>query len=178
MIENLEYCKIKEVKSPERAHEHDAGIDFFIPTNITEEEFIKTFRNVAPVYETVTDDSNNKYISSITVSSGNSILIPMGIKVKVPTGHMLMFVNKSGIATKRSLVLGACVVDTGYEGEVFLGLHNIGNVSQTVYTGEKIAQAILTPISLATPKCIDTEDELFKFNNSDRGIGGFGSSGT
>lgn len=79
----MKFSKVREVKSPCRAHDTDAGIDFFIP-----EDFVSTKMKV-----------------------GDSVLIPSGIKVNVPKGYMLTAFNKSGVATKKGLSVGACVVD-------------------------------------------------------------------
>jgi dUTPase len=59
---------------------------------------------------------------------------------------MLEVKNRSGNAAKRSLLVGACVVDSGYDGEVFVNLHNVGNKVQLVDPGTKIAQVVLIPV--------------------------------
>lgn len=87
---------------------------------------------------------------------------------------MLEIKNKSSIASKRQLVVGACVVDSGYNGEVFVNLHNIGFGSQHLEPGQKIAQAVLIPVSYCE---IDEmiNDDLNK--SSTRGDGALGSTG-
>ena len=87
---------------------------------------------------------------------------------------MLEIKNKSGIASKRQLLVGACVVDCGYDGEVFVNLHNIGHETQVIRPGDKIAQAVLMPISYC-----EVEEVLQDSLNysSTRGDGGFGSTG-
>jgi dUTP pyrophosphatase len=86
---------------------------------------------------------------------------------------MLEVKNKSGIASKRQLVVGACVIDSGYDGEVFINLHNIGRSTQRIYPGEKVAQVVLVPIE--TCGFVATDGVL---NESTlRGDGGFGSTG-
>ena len=62
---------------------------------------------------------------------------------------MLEVKNRSGNASKRSLLVGACVVDSGYDGEVFVNLHNIGTETQFVAKGAKIAQLVLLPVVLS-----------------------------
>ena len=54
--------------------------------------------------------------------------------------------NKSGIASKKRLVTGACVVDEGYTGEIFVNLHNIGEHPQFIESGDKIAQGVFVRI--------------------------------
>ena len=87
---------------------------------------------------------------------------------------MLEIKNKSGIAFKRQLLVGACVIDPGYDGEVFVNLHNVGTSTQTIEPGQKIAQAVLTPIVTCNI------EEVFRDSlnqQSTRQDGGFGSTG-
>ena len=88
---------------------------------------------------------------------------------------MLEIKNKSGIASKRRLITGACVVDPGYDGEVYVNLHNIGTATQCIAPGDKIAQAVLIPIvHCGIEEVLDTE--ILNINSA-RGEGGFGSTG-
>ena len=54
--------------------------------------------------------------------------------------------NRSGMAAKRSLVVGAHCIDSGYDGEVFIDMHNIGNQQQIITPGTKIAQLVMVPV--------------------------------
>ena len=103
-----------------------------------------------------------------------SRIVPTGLKVEVPYGHMLEIKNKSGIASKRQLLVGACVVDCGYNGEVFVNLHNIGHVTQVIKPGDKIAQAVLIPISHC--KIEEVSQDILNYSST-RGGDGFGSTG-
>jgi dUTP pyrophosphatase len=103
-----------------------------------------------------------------------SRLLPTGIKVEVPYGYMLEIKNKSGVASKKQLVVGACVVDCGYDGEVYVNLHNIGLETQSFKSGDKIAQAVLVSISHCGVEEV-LEDNLNQ--RTERGSGGFGSTG-
>ena len=87
---------------------------------------------------------------------------------------MLEIKNKSGIASKRQLLVGACVVDAGYDGEVYVNLHNTSTETQTIEPGQKIAQAVLTPI--VTCGVEEVFEDLLN-TNSARATGGFGSTG-
>jgi dUTP pyrophosphatase len=114
-----------------------------------------------------------------TLQPGESVKIPAGIKVEVPAGYAMIFFNKSGVAAKRSLIVGACVIDHGYAGEVHINLINAGTQEQTISPGEKIVQAVVIPV--LTPEFIEVpEDNLYQdiLNASIRGDGGFGSTGT
>ena len=108
-------------KLPLRAHHADAGMDLFYCPNGERSDI-------------VTHDG-------LAISPRESKLIPSGLKIEVPYGHMLEIKNKSGIAHKRRLITGACVVDSGYDGEIYVNLHNIGLTTEYIMPGDKIAQA-------------------------------------
>lgn len=114
----------------------------------------------------------------IEIPSHERILVPSGVKVWI--GNMssaLIATNKSGVATKKGLVVGATTVDSQYTGEVHLSVINTNNYSVNVTCGEKLIQFIHTPVILSEMVEI-TEDEYDNMtSNSVRGAGGFGSSG-
>ena len=176
MENTLKICKIREVKTPSRAHDTDAGIDFYVPTDLTIEDMQPKFETAGCALKTIKDDQG--HISKFILRSGESVLIPSGIKMKVPEGHMLQFRNKSGIAAKRHLLVGSEIVDVGYEGEAHINLHNVGSTPQEINAGDKIVQGVLVPVNFAQTEVIEAEEELFAGSKSARGEGGFGSSGT
>jgi dUTP pyrophosphatase len=152
---NLKVYRLRpEAKLPRRAYETDAGMDLFYCPNGEKRKIID--------------------IEGLPISPKDSRLIPTGIKVEVPYGYMLEIKNKSGIAHKRQLITGACVVDPGYDGEIFVNLHNIGIRTQYLQPGDKIAQAVLIPIVHCGIEEV-MQDDLN--NNTMRGEGGFGSTG-
>lgn len=173
-METLKICKVREVKTPNRAHPEDAGIDFYVPTNIDVDTFAEKCKITGDELEYKLDDNYN--LSEMTLKPGESVLIPSGIKVKVPTGYMLQFTNKSGVAAKKSLVVGSSVIDVGYEGECHINLHNVSNRPQTICAGDKIVQAILIPVNFAQTEVVEDETSLFGDEGSARGSGGFGST--
>jgi len=137
--------KLRLVKTPNRGTELSAGIDFYVPED----------------FETA------------VLRSGESILIPSGIRVQVPRGYALVAFNKSGVAVKQGLSVGACVVDEDYEGEVHLHMINTSNKDQTIVTGQKLVQFVLIPVAY-----FDIEEvEDIQSRNTQRGSGGFGSTG-
>lgn len=173
----LKYCKIRKVKSPTRAHSTDAGIDFFVPEDLTAEVMSKkceiTGCNID--MELAEDGST---VKCFILKPNESILIPSGIKMKVPDGYMLQYNNKSGVASKKGLLVGASVVDVGYEGECHINLHNVSKFNQIITAGDKIVQGILVPVGFHEPEEVEDEKTLYGDSSSDRGEGGFGSSGT
>lgn len=148
----LEYMLARpNARDPERANPSDAGLDVFY-----------------------SPDQDNQ---AIVIEPGNSKVIPTGLKFGVPHGYMLEVKNRSSVAAKRSLIVGACVVDSGYDGEVFVNLHNVGNSNQYIRSGDKIAQLVLIPV-------VHFRAYRSKSNNlygspitiSDRGDGALGST--
>ena len=107
------------------------------------------------------------------------MVLGTGLKFGIPHGYMLQIMNRSGNAAKKRLVVGACVVDSGYDGEVFVNLHNIGLETQYIEDGDKIAQAVLVPV--VPVRFVETSsDNLYDWypiTISDRGDGALGSTG-
>ena len=145
----LQITKIKDVKTPERTGKN-AGFDFFIP---------------------------NDFISK-RLMQGDNLTIPSGIKVRLPENHVLVAFNKSGIASKRGLHVGACIVDENYTGEIHLDIHNLSNQIQLITPGMKLMQFVLIKQEYYDVVEVNTEDELYaNFNIKERGGAGFGSTG-
>ena len=152
---DLKVARLREdAKLPHRVYPTDAGMDLFYCPNGDRIHIIR-------------DEGR-------AIEPRESVLLPTGIRVEVPYGYMLEVKNKSGVATKRQLVVGACVVDPGYEGALYVNLHNLGLSTQYIKPGTKIAQAVLVPISHCGVEEVTLED----FDKqSQRGSGGFGSTG-
>ena len=88
---------------------------------------------------------------------------------------MLQIMNKSGIASKNHLITGACVVDEGYTGEIFVNLHNIGKDVEFIEPGQKIAQAIF--VRIEKPPLLEIWKDNIYGSETSRGGGGLGSTG-
>ena len=149
---DLDYVKVyrvrPEAKLPVRAHRTDAGMDFYF----------------SPVEG-----------AAVRVKPSQSVLLETGIKMEVPSGCMLQIMNKSGIATKTQLITGACVVDEGYDGEIFVNLQNIGEDVQYIEPGQKIAQGIF--VRIEKPALWEINEDNVYGQETSRGSGGFGSTG-
>ena len=89
---------------------------------------------------------------------------------------MLQIMNKSGIASKKHLITGACVVDEGYTGEIFVNLHNIGKRPETITTGQKIAQGVFVRIEKPFLFEVEESDNIYD-TSTERGSGALGSTG-
>jgi len=115
----------------------------------------------------------------LRIAPGQSVLIPTGCKFGIPHGYMLEIKNKSGIAHKKQLLVGACVVDSGYDGEVFVNLHNVGASAQYLEPGDKVAQGVVVPViavRFVPSKSANLYDD-YPITISDRGTGALGSTG-
>jgi dUTP pyrophosphatase len=142
----IKVFKTRDVKTPERGTKESAGLDFFVPNDF----------------------------QPLELHPGWSVNIPSGIRTIFPKGNALIAFNKSGVAVKKSLQVGACVVDSDYQGEIHLNVVNVGISTQTIMPGDKLVQFIMVPIELPNVEEIKEWDQEL----TERGTGGFGSTGT
>tara|TARA_B100000131_G_scaffold314543_1_gene351541 strand:- start:705 stop:1220 length:516 start_codon:yes stop_codon:yes gene_type:complete len=147
----LEYCKKNEkVKTPTRSNPSDAGLD---------------------VYAHLTED--------VIIPPAGNAMIPTGLRFGVPHGYMLQVCNRSSMGAKYSLVVGAHIVDSGYDGEVFIDLHNVGKHEQSISPGDKVAQLVLVPVvSFRLSERLDGDLYGESISISNRGDGALGSTDT
>ena len=161
---NLKIEKLTNVETPNKAHKTDAGIDFYLPTDLN--YIVKNGKNIK--IELYKDNNIDK--TAIVIYPNESVLLPMGVKTEFNKDYALVFFNRSGTATKKHLLRGACVVDSAYTGELLLNLNNVSNEKQYLLPGEKVIQGLLLPV----PEVEITEGIINK--DTDRGEGGFGST--
>jgi dUTP pyrophosphatase len=112
-------------------------------------------------------------VTQIVIPSGKSALVPTGIAIELPPGTEAQVRPRSGLALKHALTVlnTPGTVDEGYRGEVGVILINHGASSFTVEAGMKIAQMVVSPrISVAVV-------EVAELSDTQRGAGGFGSTG-
>ena len=175
-MNEIKILKVRQVKTPTRGTDKSAGIDFFIPDY--EGDFLKKIvdknenldeHNFAIDYDT----TEVKFY--ILIKKGGNILIPSGIKVIIPENYAFISFNKSSVAFKKDLMVGACIVDEDYRGEVHINLINASNKDVRINFGEKICQFILVPTIYSNIKEIK-EKEYNKYENTERKEGGFGST--
>jgi dUTPase len=195
----IKFFLTRDVAAPYREN-GNAGFDFFVP------KFNEAFKLTcakeaeknpkAGCYFKV-DENGKEYID---FPAGSRVCIPSGVKSYLSLAmplisyglQMDLFVeNKSGVATKKGLDVGACEIDPNYQGEIHLSLTNASDDYLYLYEGDKITQ--LAPRVYCTEQAhifvdekIDSEAdnkiseadfyEGFRYNN--RGAGGFGSTGT
>ena len=111
--------------------------------------------------------------ADIVIESGATVLVHTGVAMAIPDGYVGLIFARSGLATKRGLAPAnkVGVVDSDYRGEIMVALHNHSSEAQTISHGERIAQMVFMPYAAAA---FDLVDEL---DSTERGAGGFGSTG-
>jgi dUTP pyrophosphatase len=165
MDPDLRFTKVREVKSPCRGTPGSAGIDLFVPDYLEE-------------YDVKGGVIFDKDGLSFRVLPHKSVLIPSGLHFEIPVGYALIAYNKSGVAVKKHFDIGASVCDSDYQGEVHISLTNTSDDVQTITLGDKIVQFLLVPVDHRQVEEVYSLDELYKYKDSERGAGGFGSTGT
>lgn len=105
---------------------------------------------------------------------GETKLIKTGLSIELPVGYAAFIYARSGLASKRGLAPAnkVGVVDCDYRGEIMVALHNHSLTEQTVEPKERIAQMVIAPYITAEFEEVDT------LSDTERGSGGFGSTGT
>ncbi len=112
---------------------------------------------------------------ALTLKPGQTELIPTGIAIHMQDQNMAsVILPRSGLGHKHGIVLGNLVglIDSDYQGQLFVSCWNRGDTTFTVEPGERIAQLVFLPVIQASFKQVN------EFEASERGAGGFGSTGT
>lgn len=111
----------------------------------------------------------------ITVEPQKIAVIPTGIAIELPNPSVAAFVYaRSGLGIKNGICLanGVGVIDSDYRGEICVGLCNVSDKPYTVEPFERVAQMVIAPV------IVPTVTEVSELSDTDRGEGGFGSTGT
>lgn len=132
---------------------------------------------IIPTYGTAYSAGADLYACTdmaVTIPSGQTVLIKTGLAMEIPEGFAGLIYARSGLAAKRGLAPAnkVGVIDADYRGEIMVPLHNHSDREQIIEAGERIAQLIITPFITADFILSDRLDETV------RGTGGFGSTGT
>jgi dUTP pyrophosphatase len=111
----------------------------------------------------------------IVLEPGQTVLIPTGLAIHLAdANYAAMILPRSGLGHKHGVVLGNLVglIDSDYQGELMVSTWNRGNTAFTIEPFERIAQMVIVPVVQAQFNLVED------FDASDRGAGGFGSTGT
>ena len=112
-------------------------------------------------------------VEGLTIAPGKRALVPTGLVMLLPPGYEAQVRPRSGLALKSGVTVlnTPGTIDSGYRGEVGVILANFGETDFSVKKGDKIAQIVIAPVTQPTIEETDVVDE------TDRGAGGFGSTG-
>lgn len=113
--------------------------------------------------------------AALTVEPGDTVLVPSGLAIHIgDPGLAAVLLPRSGLGHKHGLVLGNLtgLIDSDYQGQVFVSIWNRGSKTYEIQSGERIAQMVFVPVEQVTFDMVD------EFGDSERGEGGFGHSGT
>lgn len=112
-------------------------------------------------------------MDELAITPHTTVKVGTGIAMEIPIGYFGAIYARSGLATKKGLrpANAVGIVDADFRGELFVALHNDTDEYQTISDGERIAQIVITPF---LPVQFNEVDEL---NTTERGEGGFGSTG-
>lgn len=111
---------------------------------------------------------------ALTIKPGQLLLVPTGIAIELPSADYVAYIfARSGLGIKHGICLsnGVGVVDSDYRGEVCVGLCNVSDKEYTITPSERVAQMVISPVSLMPVA------EVRELSDTERGEGGFGSTG-
>ena len=111
---------------------------------------------------------------NIVLSAGETVLIPTGLAIHIDDPSLAaVLLPRSGLGHKHGIVLGNLVglIDSDYQGQVFVSCWNRGQTEFEIVIGERIAQMVFVPVAQVTFEHVD------EFTSSERGTGGFGHTG-
>lgn len=109
-----------------------------------------------------------------TLEPGEMAMFPTGLAAEIPQGTAGFIFTRSGLGIKHGVAVsnGVGVIDSDYRGEIHVGLRNSSKYPYTIQPGERIAQLIILPV------CLPQVREVEELSETQRGQGGFGSTGT
>jgi dUTP pyrophosphatase len=165
---------IRSVKVPTRANTNDAGADWYIPDGHDDfrEDLIKANEGRDLI---LTDAEDGQF--TIIIPPHERIKIPSGLRVNIHDKDTYLAIdNKSGILNGTGLIFTADVIDADYRGECNICVVNTSNDNVWIQTGQKLVQ-VIQRIKINTEYNQISLEEFENLEETDRGTGGFGSSG-
>lgn len=141
---DIKIKRIRSVKFPNKAYSTDLGIDVYVPE--IDKGVLDVYLEKSTFYNRKDVDRVILYFSrfnQLLVPQNSNVIIPSGLIIAVPKGYGLIAFNRSSVASKKGLILGACVIDYNYLEEVYINLINIQNNDVFLKGGEKIVQYVL-----------------------------------
>lgn len=110
----------------------------------------------------------------LTIPAGTTAFVPTGLAMEIPQGLVGLVYARSGLACKKGLAPAnkVGVIDSDYRGEIMVALHNHSQEAVTIDAGERVAQMVIAPYVFAE------YEEVQELQDTSRGTGGFGSTGS
>jgi dUTPase len=195
--DQIKFFVFGDTKTPIRG-EVDAGVDIYLPNlgekfvgDLTTKNPGQPFRwGIVGAPQSEQDLKENKGVF-LYLPAHEDIIIPTYIKTRFPKNICLNVANKSGVATNQKLMVGAEIIDSGYEGELLIHVFNMSNTTRFLEFGQKLAQIIpividSNPIEVFYDATIQqftefkntvTEADFFKDHIQREGKEGFGGTG-
>jgi len=111
-------------------------------------------------------------VDNLVLKAGERALVPTGLALELPEGHVALIWDKSGVAAKSGIKTMGGVIEHTYRGEYKVVMFNTSKQDFEIKKGQKIAQLLIQPIMTAEV------EEVKELSETSRGAGGFGSTGT
>lgn len=140
----------------------------YIPSIITEEELSPSYANPGDA------GADLKSSTEITLPAGQTLIVPTGVSIAIPKGHVGFITPRSGLAAKHGITIlnAPGTIDSGYRGELKVIMHNTSDTDYTINKYDRIAQLVIVPFVHAHFTPVESLDD------TQRGLGGFGSTGS
>ncbi len=130
---------------------------------------------ILPKYAHPGDAGMDFFVSeSVLIKKGERAQVRTGISMAIPDGYVGLIWDKSGLSHKSGLKTVGGVIDSGYRGEIMIGMINLGEFDYTFEIGHKVAQMLIQKVESPEIIEVNNEDDL---GETSRGEGGFGSTG-
>lgn len=165
----MKYSLVKQAKQPTRGHYNDAGLDIYVP------KFNKQF--MLSIYQMNSADSFFFITEQhkLGIAPHKRIKLPTGLHFNIPSGNILLVLQKTSVPNKTGIISGARVIDQNYQGQFIASLINTSDTMAYLQQDQKFIQLVLSPVSYPTLQKVELID-LYE-EESDRGAGAFGSTG-
>lgn len=170
----VDVAVIRSVKAPSRANANDAGADWYVPDG--HDDFRDALLKANEGRDLILTPAEDGQFT-IIIPPHERIKIPSGLRVNIHDKDTYLAIdNKSGVSNGKGLIYTADVIDADYRGECNLCVVNTSNDNVRIQTGQKLVQ-VIQRIKINTQYNQISLEEFDKLEATDRGTGGFGSSG-
>jgi dUTP pyrophosphatase len=177
LISNDELNELDELLVMSKELE-SAGFSEYKDVNKTEIKFVNTSENPDPIWAKDGDSGFDLRANiSGTIKPLERLLIPTGLYFELPDGYDMEIKSRSGLASKHGIGVLTGTIDLNYKGEVMVLLFNISNDVFNFQKGDRLAQSVVRPrVSTEFGKMIKL-NSIKELSETERGSGGFGSTG-